>query len=154
MNTTAGKLGILALVLWGLTVTTVAWFVIRGNATTGEDGRTVVSLTENDRTLILMEMRSLLTGVQGIIKGVSLQDQEMIRKAARSNGTDMAQDINPSLMTKLPMDFKKRGMGLHKEFDQLADASGQMKDQEVLQELARIMDSCIACHSSYKLVTK
>jgi cytochrome c556 len=55
-------------------------------------------------------------------------------------------------MKKLPMDFKKLGMGTHKAFDQLAmDASDLGDKEETIKQLGELMQRCIACHSIYRI---
>lgn len=104
--------------------------------------------------MILSEMRKLLQGVQGIIKAVARKDFKEAAIKARSNGMVMASEAphHPALMTKLPMNFKKLGFGVHKSFDALADRAESMTGEEILNETATIMNACVSCHTSYRII--
>ena len=86
--------------LWIITIGVAGWFFVQGWTTPGTDGRMHIVLAPAERDLILSEMRMLL------VTGLAGQDQEANRtqmeQAARSAGMDMAADVNPALMAKLP----------------------------------------------------
>ncbi|MCP9440131.1 MAG: hypothetical protein NNA20_08880 [Nitrospira sp.] len=69
------------------------------------------------------ERKRLLKAVGGILRG--LGDPEIERQTlaaiAREAGMEMAADIEPMIMAKLPLPLKQLGMSIHKDRDGLAD---------------------------------
>ena len=55
-------------------------------------------------------------------------------------------------MAKLPMTFKKMGMGVHQSFDDLAVKVPSLNQKQILTEVDRIMTTCVACHETFKIV--
>ncbi|MDD2914558.1 MAG: hypothetical protein PHP70_04495 [Gallionella sp.] len=148
----SNKLALTALLLWVVTVAVFAWFFVRGNTTTGSDGRTAVVLQAAERDLVLSEMRGLLVAVQGILEAANQDDVPRIAKAARSVGMAGAADLNPALMTKLPVEFKQLGMGLHHDMDAIAQAAeGGAAVPELLKMTSATMAKCVACHSAWQI---
>lgn len=146
-------LAIASLILWGLTG--ILFFDPFLSHSSDIDKRTSVNLTSSEKNMVLTEMRQLLKGVQGIIKAVSEDNIKEVIIHARSNGMVMATeaDHNPGLVARLPMNFKKLGFGVHNKFDDLADRAESMTGQEILKETSSIMNSCVACHATYKIST-
>ena len=112
-------------------------------------------LAPAERDLILSEMRTLLKAVHGVVTGLAGQDQEATRtsmeQAARSAGMDMAADVNPVLMAKLPLPFKQMGLSIHQDMDALADAIVQKEtSQQILQRLSGMTARCTTCHDLYR----
>ena len=142
------------IILWIATVGTFFYFFYFGIASKSDDGRTTITLKAAERDVILAEMRDLLKSVQGIVDGVANNDFKEMETSARSVGMKMAQDVNPALIAKLPLSFKSVGMEVHRSFDQLAKdiESKKLNKQQVLSEVSEIMNSCIGCHDSFKLV--
>ena len=141
--------------LWIVTLGVAGWFFVQGWATEGTDGRMAIVLAPAERDLILGEMRMLLKAVHGVVTGLAGQDQEAGRRqmeqAARSAGMDMAEDVNPALMAKLPLPFKQLGMSIHKDMDALADAVVQKEtSQQILQRLSNMTARCTTCHDMYR----
>jgi len=141
--------------LWIVTIGVAGWFFVQGWTTQGTDGRTQIVLASAERDLILGEMRMLLKAVHGVVTGLAGQDQEadraQIEQAARSAGMDMAEDVNPALMAKLPLPFKQMGMSIHKDMDALADAVVHKETaQQILQRLSSMTARCTACHDLYR----
>lgn len=149
----------IALGLWIVTIAVAGWFFVQGWTTESTDGRTQIVLAPAERDLILGEMRMLLKAVHGVVTGLASQDQEVdraqIEQAARSAGMDMAADVNPALMTKLPLPFKQMGMSIHKDMDALADAVIQKETpQQILQRVSSMTARCTACHDMYRFSTE
>ncbi len=142
--------------LWIITVSTFAWFFVNGTTQqVFEDTRTAVMLSPAQRSLVLGEMRSLLESVNGVLIGLSENDFTQIEQSARAAGMNMDQDVNPALIARLPLAFKQMGMGLHKEFDALADSVRNTPDASlVLQRLTDITRTCVTCHSMFALTTE
>lgn len=127
-------------------------FLIQGKTRPSADGRTAIILTPGERDLVLTEMRAFLTAVQSIVDKANQKDAPGIAKAARAVGMGAAGAVPASLMGKLPLGFKELGMGTHHGFDQLALDVAQMGDaQQILVDLAALMNNCIACHAAYRI---
>lgn len=146
------KVAFISFLFWFLSLLTFGYFFYKGQ-TEVVDKRVEIKLTRSERNMVLNEMRELLKGVQGIIKAVSRNNFKEAAIAARSNGMVMASRAkdHAALLTKLPYNFKKLGFGTHKGFDHLADRAESMTTQEILSETATLMNSCVACHSTYKI---
>lgn len=147
------KFALGSLGLWLLTLGVGGYFFVFGTATKGDDGRLAVVLHRDERNLVLAEMRQLLAGVQIILEALTTNDLKVVEKTASSLGMKAAADVNPSLMAKLPLDFKSTGMGVHGRFDEMALKvhSGQMNKDKILQDVSDIMLTCVGCHQAYRL---
>ncbi len=146
------KFTAIVLLLWIFTIAVFAWFFIRGNTTTGTDGRTAVVLHVSERDLILSEMRGLLSATQGILEGVNQGDMQRVIKASSAAGMVVAADASPALMTKLPMELKSLGMSVHRDMDAIATAAeNKVPAPEILKMLSNTLTKCVACHSTWQL---
>ncbi|HEX5647093.1 MAG TPA: hypothetical protein VFX56_09005 [Nitrospira sp.] len=142
-----------ALVLWMTTLAVAGWFFIKGWTTEGSDGRTEILLASADRDQILAEMRQLLKAVDGVVRGLGepQPNRQAMESAARAAGMEMAVDVEPTLMAKLPLPFKQLGMSIHKDMDALAEAIVQNETpQQIIQRLSSMTARCTACHDMYR----
>ena len=142
-----------ALGLWAVTLVIAGWFFVQGWTTKGTDGRREILLAPSERDQILAEMRQLLKGVDGVIRGLSesQSDRKSMEEAARAVGMKMAADTSPAIMAKLPLPFKQMGMSIHKDMDALADAIVQQETpQQILQRLSNMTARCTTCHDLYR----
>ncbi len=147
------RLCLVAAVAWLLTVSALAWMFVKGWTTPGSDHRTEIILAPSERDLILAEMRMLLKAVHGVITGLSGAggDMSVAEGAARAAGMAMAADVNPAIMTKLPLAFKQMGMSIHQDMDALADAIVQKETPpQLLQRLSSMTARCTTCHDMYR----
>jgi len=127
-------------------------FMIKGETITASDGRSAIVLAEGERDLVLNEMRAFLKAVQGIISAVDKNDMAEVAKQAKSVGFAAQEGVPASLMKKLPMEFKKLGLGTHKAFDQLAMDATDLGDKgQALKQLGELMHRCVACHAVYRI---
>lgn len=145
-----------AILLWIAGAGLFAWLFVRGVTASTSDGRTEVLLAPGERDQILAEMRQLLQAVDGMLDGVtepdSAEGSRKVAATARAAGTDMAADVNPVLMAKLPLPFKQMGMSVHKDFDGLAERATQGASRdEILSDLSSITKRCTTCHGLYRL---
>lgn len=150
------RLCMAAILLWIAGAGLFAWLFVRGVTAATSDGRTEVLLAPAERDQILAEMRQLLQAVDGILDGITEPERaarsRKIAAAARAAGTDMAADVNPVLMAKLPLPFKQMGMSVHKDFDGLAErAEKGPPSDEMLRDLSSITKRCTTCHELYRL---
>jgi hypothetical protein len=149
---TARVLSVAAIALWLITIAAAAFFFVYGRTRVAPDGRTAVLLASEERDLVLTEMRSMLETVQVIVDGVAADDKKRIAQAARASGMVAAADVNPALIAKLPIEFKRLGLSVHKRFDEIAATaeSGASREQ-LLTSLGTQLSACVACHASYRL---
>lgn len=144
--------GKIALVLWVVTVGTFAFFFIRGSTTQGTDQRRAIQLSAEEKDLVLGEMRSMLTAVNGILTGLHKNDMTAVSQAAKSAGMGMAVDLSPVFMAKLPLEFKSLGMDLHQNFDKLSvDSEAGLSKDQVIHRLSELTSRCVACHQVYRI---
>lgn len=141
-----------SVILWVIVGGVFLKFFISGHTKVISDKRRAVILSVNEREIVLGEMRILLLSLNEILKALGKNDFKEVRLAANRAGANMAQDINPILMGKLPLDFKTLGMSLHQDFDQLSiEVSRGMTKDQILVRLGQMTNKCIACHASFKL---
>lgn len=146
------KLTIASVVLWVITIGVGFYYFVGGKTVASPDGRRAVVLTPDEKTMVLGEMRTILSAVNGTLKAVAKSDKSAAAEAARSAGMVMAVDGEPGLIAKLPLEFKSMGMSLHKDFDTLAaDIDGGLSDMQVVERLGAITDKCVACHAAYRI---
>lgn len=116
-----------------------------------QDRRTLEVPAEG-RELVLAEMRTMLSSVQGIVAGLAENDMARVAAAARASGTGAAVDMAPGLGQRLPGEFKQLGMSVHRGFDDLAAAAESgASTTEVLERLRTQLGSCVACHEAFRL---
>ena len=117
-----------------------------------EDTRTPIVTTEDERNLVLGEMRQFLETVRSITIGLSNDDMETVAKAAKKMGMAASGEVPDVLAKKLPQTFKVLAMKVHMGFDELALNASSMGDtQETLEQLGKILSNCTACHATYRL---
>ncbi len=146
------KLTLAVLLLWLATIAAFVWFFVRGNVSPGTEHRMAVTLAPAEREMVLAEMRGLLAGVHDILDGINRNDMRQVASAAHRVGMASAADVNPALMTKLPLPFKQLGMSVHHGMDDLADAAQNGRPAaEVQVMLTDTLEKCVACHSTWQL---
>lgn len=114
--------------------------------------RTAIVMTQAEREIILQEMRGMLEGIQLVTAGLANDDLKAVAEAARPQGMHVMHGIPGSLRNKLPMEFKQLGMGMHKDFDQMAlDAESLGDAKHTLRQVNTLLQKCVACHSIYQI---
>jgi len=127
-------------------------FIFQGSVSESTDGRIAVHLDAGETDLVLMEMRMFLNAVQEIVKGVNENDMKLVAEAARRVGKEAQLAVPGTLMGKLPIELKKLGFDTHTKFDQLAMDAEELGDSgHALEQLATLMQNCVACHAAYRL---
>ena len=133
-----------------LIIATLA-IVFSGSAFAKEDSRTAILLTEDERNLVLEEMRTFLDTVRSITVSMSKEDMAKVAESARKVGMAASGEVPPELTAKLPLQFKMLAMKVHKGFDQIAlDATDMGDKQQALEQLGALMGNCVACHAIYQ----
>lgn len=118
-----------------------------------DDTRTAIKLDPASRSMVLVEMRQFLGGVQQITEALSRDDLKIVAKAAREVGMHAAHEVPDTVKAQLPKEFKQLGFGVHKDFDQLAmDAETLGDGKQSMKQLSAILQKCVACHATYQLV--
>jgi hypothetical protein len=146
------KFAIFAVVLWVVSALVFGWFFVKGNTTAIEGQRDAIVLQPAERELVLLEMRGLLISTQGVLAGLNKNDMTQVAQAARASGMASAADVNPALMSKLPMSFKDLGMSVHHAMDEIAqDAEAGKTSADILNKLSNTLTSCVACHAAWQL---
>ncbi len=139
---------ILLLALSGFLVKTF----ISGSVAPSDDGRTNVVLTNDERNLVLDEMRAFLVSVQGVSQAITENNMDRVAEIAHKAGMAAEADTPGALLQKLPLGMKKLGFGTRDKFDEIATTAKTTKDAAVARkQLDTLMQNCIACHSIYRL---
>ncbi len=115
------------------------------------DPRTAVPLTAEQRNGVLVEMRTMLASVNGILGAAARSDTAGIRSAAQASG--MAAAADPALEKLLPAQWLQLAMEVHGGFDSLA-AGARLGRDTIVARLGRITTACITCHSIYRLAVR
>ncbi len=131
----------------------VAYKVFVGPALeSGADGRRVIRIAEQERGLVLTEMRGFLASVQQITAALAVDDMQQVAVQARRSGHAAQHAVPPLLIAKLPAPFKKLGFDTHARFDQLALDAEQLGDRDhSLAQLGALMQNCVVCHGAYRI---
>ncbi|MCP5088329.1 MAG: cytochrome c [Rhodobacteraceae bacterium] len=126
-------------------------FIFGKTGEVGDDGRTAVMISADEKELVLGEMRGLLEAVQAITGGLAENDLATVAESAHAVGMSSTGGEPAALIAKLPLEFKKLGMGTHQAFDDLGNEATDMGDAKVvLGMLGDVLQNCTACHASYR----
>ncbi len=137
---------LLAVILLGL-----YRFMVQGDVSVSQDGRTAIHLNASERDLVLAEMRGFLQSVQQINQAVADDNIQGVIDAAKRVGRAAQAEVPMSLMGKLPLEFKKLGFDTHQRFDQIALDAEEMGDTGyALKQLSELMNNCVACHAAHR----
>jgi hypothetical protein len=136
-----------------LVIAAMAWkFIIAGSTEKAVDGRVAVLVTSQERAAVLAEMRDFVAGLQAISDALAREDMRGVAAAARAMGTARTRGEPAALMAKLPLEFKRLGLGVHADFDTIAlDAERLAQPRHSLGQLAAALQKCVACHASYQI---
>ena len=127
-------------------------FILQGSTTKSTDGRIEILLNDNERNLVLTEMRAFLSSIQQINQGLSQNNMELVAEYARKSGKAAQTGMPGTLVGKLPLQFKKLGGDTHAKFDQLAMDADDLGDRDhVLEQLSTLMKNCVTCHATYRI---
>lgn len=116
------------------------------------DTRVEVVLLDDERHLVLLEMRNFLAVLQTITEALPREDMKAIATAARSMGSGAANEIPPKTVAKLPEAFKVLAGGVHTTFDVMAlDAESLADPKHTLAQMSELLQKCNACHGIYQV---
>lgn len=120
-------------------------------AEVADDGRTAIVMNAGEREMVLGEMRGLLEAVQAITEAVAKGDLALVASSAHAVGMSATGGEPVELIAKLPLEFKKLGMGTHQAFDNLGNEATDMGDSQiVLSMLGSLLERCTSCHAGYR----
>ena len=126
--------------------------VILNTAYAEQDTRQTINLTEDERNLVLAEMRTFLDTVRMVTVALAQNDYAAINLSAKKVGMTAAGQVPPELSNKLPAQFKQLAMRVHQSFDLIAlDAEALEDKQQTLEQLGALMGNCVSCHAIFKL---
>ncbi|EQA47209.1 hypothetical protein LEP1GSC050_0707 [Leptospira broomii serovar Hurstbridge str. 5399] len=155
MNLKKIPFGLIAFILWICTITVLIYYFIEGNTVKSKDDRVSIYLNEDEKILVLTEMRGLLASLNGILGGLSAGDYEKASESARASGMGLVKSLEneeKKILLKLPIEFKQLGFGTHEQFDVISEKLKQKKDLGIiLHELDILTRKCIACHATYRI---
>ena len=140
---------IIALLL--LLVAGMAFKIISGKVEPAEDGRTAVLLDEDERELILEEMREFLVSTQAVSQAITANDMEAVGTIASKAGMAAEEGTPGSIFIKIPVAMKKLGFDTRAKFDEIAVSASTGDAAKARTQLDQLMLNCIACHAAYKL---
>ena len=145
----------IAISILSVSLITVLSLSFLGRTEKLEDGRIAVKLENEERDMVLAEMRLLLEASHQIIDNLSKDDIKKIEGVALKVGSKAITTIDMKLAPKLPAEFRALGFSLHSDFDSIAKMAKDGKShREIELKLADSMNKCIACHKTYQLPVK
>ena len=116
------------------------------------DQRAPLVLLDEERHIVLEEMRNFLAVLQTITDALTREDMKEIARAARSMGSGAANEIPPKTVAKLPEEFKVLAGGVHTTFDLMAlDAESLADPKHTLTQMNDLLQKCNACHGIYQI---
>lgn len=115
------------------------------------DNRIPISVTSQERSHLLAEMRTFLQGLHNIFHALARKDMKAVAVEARPLGKVLHQ-MPAELRERLPLAYVEMGWGLHEVFDVIArDAEAKADPFLTLDQLAEAMSYCSGCHDTYRL---
>jgi hypothetical protein len=138
-----------------------------------QDTRESIRLPAMQRDMILSEMRSMLTSVNGLLRGLATRDTALMRQSAanagmgammRGQGMGMGRGAEGNRMggqgrgmgmsggERMPEGFRTLMHATRSAFDSLSMriAAGAPPDT-VVGRMVSITNNCVACHAAYRL---
>jgi hypothetical protein len=114
------------------------------------DTRDRVRLTTLEKDRVLLEMRTMLQSLSGIMQGLVANDLVKAEKAARMS--EMGPAVDPGFDKNLPPEFLQLVARTRRRFGGLADAIKARASRDVvLRQLAAVTATCVTCHETYRL---
>ena len=129
----------------------IKMFIFTGNTIPSKDDRTAILVTSDERIMILGEMRKFLETIQGITEATAKGDLETVAALATDMGNE-SPNVSPSLMGKLPIEFKSLGSATHGLFTDLGETAKGGDANAVLRDMGNLMLNCTSCHADNKFV--
>jgi hypothetical protein len=135
-----------------LVLNAIGYKLVQGDVSPSEDNRIAVNLSQNERNLVLKEMRNFLISTQGVSEAITNGDLNLAAKLASEAGMLAEKNTPGSLLSKIPLAMKTLGFDTRKKFDQLSADAKNLKDTtHSRNQLDLLMKNCLACHASFKI---
>ncbi len=131
----------------------VKTFILTGKTIASNDERTAILVTSDERIMILGEMRKFLETIQGITEAVAEDNLGQAASLATEMGNNEG-DMSPSLIGKLPIEFKQLGFATHGLFTDLGQIAETGDPKAVLTAMGDLMINCTTCHAENKFVVE
>jgi hypothetical protein len=149
------KIGLFSLILWVATIAGAVTLFVRGHTTLSPDGRLAVILADDEKDMILGEMRGMLQAVADITRAIAREDHAAIAAAAKVVGTAAVHEVPPALLVKIPLEFKRNGLATHAGFDRIETAARTGKPiREITAMLGDHLGLCTGCHAGYRFALR
>jgi hypothetical protein len=114
------------------------------------DNRIPISVTRDERTLVLSEMREFLHHLFNIHNALARKDMEAVARASEPLG-NVLDRMPPKLRERLPVAFLEMGHGMHELFAVMArDATTKADVNHTLNQMAEALSYCSGCHDTYR----
>lgn len=135
-----------------LNIGLVYLFFIKGETIKSTDNRIAIVMSEDNKDFVLAEMRDFLESVQKINEGILNDNYQIITDAGKKSGGSVIEHAPIGLLKSLPSGFKSLGFSTHDIFDDFSNITQEKYNQKNAQQrLNKLLNNCIACHSSYKI---
>ena len=148
---TSCRLGWLLVAVLSAVVAVFAYKFTVGDVRPSADGRLEVRLSGDERSALLLEMRTWLRSSQGVLAAAAAKDFAAVASTARASGMAAEAETPASLFRKIPLEMKRLGFDTRQKFDEIAADAERLKDsQHTITQLSVAMNNCIACHAIYR----
>jgi cytochrome c556 len=113
--------------------------------------RATVQLETQEREFVLGEMRDFLAMLEKVQAGLAQADFDAIAAAAKPLGTSGDKGrMPPAIAQKLPPAFRVMARSAHEQIDTLAADAGRRDARLTLEQSARLLATCNACHAAFR----
>ena len=113
--------------------------------------RSTVPLAPEEREFVLAEMRDFLGMLEKLAAGLAAGDFDAVAAAARPMGSGGEKGrMPPTIAQKLPPQFRAMARGTHDQLDVLAADAARRDARHTLEQTARLLATCNACHAAYQ----
>jgi hypothetical protein len=121
------------------------------------DVRQPITLTPQEYSFLLSEMRGHLDAIGAAQLALSTGDVEAARKAMLERGTGRLKSPlpgrPPSFGHKTTDAWRAMASGMHQSFDAVAEGiANKESTAQIMGRTAKLMSYCAGCHVSYRLV--
>lgn len=126
-----------------------------GLAADPSDVRQPITLTPQEYSFLLSEMRGHLDAIGAAQQAISTGDLETARKAMLERGTGRLKSPGrpPSFAHKTTEAWRAMAGAMHQSFDEVAEGIANKETAaQVMGRTAKLMSYCAGCHASYRLV--
>ncbi len=142
------SIGILGGILNGIVLSS-AW------ASEVIDNREVIWVTEEEKSMLMSEMRAFLNASQKILEANLAGDMNAVEAAARLVGVKLFKETPENIHEKLPITFTMIGPRAYMGFESIVDEAVGGGDMEVIfSYLAQLQKNCVTCHALFRFEVK